>query len=69
MQLRHGQQRLRRAAGFAGAAFSFADGGEGDAEHGGEVFLSKVEFGEDLLDSLSQTIVIRIFKSLTFHGG
>ena len=38
-QPRHSQQGPRRAAGFAGAAFPFADGGEGDAEHGGEVLL------------------------------
>ena len=63
MQPCHGEQVLRRAAGFAGAAFPFADGGEGDAEHGGKVFLSVIEIGED-----SQTIVIRILEALTLHG-
>ena len=63
MQPRHGKQCLRRAAGFAGAAFRFADDGEGDAEHGSEVLLGEIEFGED-----SQAIIIRILEALAFHG-
>ena len=66
MQPCHRQQRLRRTAGFAGAAFRFADDGEGDAEHGGEVLLGEIEFGED--DLISQTIIIRILEALAFHG-
>lgn len=47
MKPRNRQQCFRRAAGFAGAAFPFADGGEGDAEHGGEVLLGEIEFVTD----------------------
>lgn len=51
---------------FAGAAFQFADDGEGDAEHGGEVLLGEIEFGEG--DLILQTIIFRILEALAFHG-
>jgi hypothetical protein len=47
MRPRNGQQGLRRAAGFSGASFPFADGGEGDTEHGGEVLPGEIEFVAD----------------------
>ena len=52
MQFRDSQQSLRRAAGFASAAFPFADGGEGDAEHGGEVLLGEIELIADLIGTV-----------------